>query len=105
MNKDRIAQLVSFYKDDPSDPFNIYCLATEYKDYEPKKAMEYYKILLKEHPDYLATYYHAAEIQIEWDDIDEAERLISKGTELAITQNNQLALRELKNLSDNLLDF
>jgi len=67
--------------------------------------MEYYKILLKEHPDYLATYYHAAEIQIEWDDIDEAERLISKGTELAITQNNQLALRELKNLSDNLLDF
>jgi hypothetical protein len=105
MNKERIEQLLAFYEDDPKDPFNIYCLATEYKEYDQAKAWEYYSQLLREHPTYLATYYHAAELLIERDEIDEAERLIDKGIELAIAQNNQLALRELRNLLNNLLDY
>lgn len=105
MNKERIEQLLTFYKDDPRDPFNIYCLATEYKEYDSAKAWEYYSHLLKHHPDYLATYYHAAEILIEQDEIDQAEEIIDKGIELALAQKNQLALRELRNLLNNLLDY
>ena len=105
MNKARIEQLLSFYEEDPNDPFNIYCLATEYKDYEPAKAWDYYAKLLAEHPDYLATYYHAAELLIERDEIDEAEKIIDQGIALALSQNNQLALRELRNLLNNLLDY
>lgn len=105
MNKERINQLISFYEEDPADPFNIYCLATEFKDYDGEKAWGYYQILLNEHPNYLATYYHAAEHLINKDEIDDAEELIDKGIELAISQNNQLALRELRNLLNNLLDY
>ena len=105
MNKERIEQLLSFYEEDPNDPFNIYCLATEYRTENPDKAWEYYSKLLQEHADYLATYYHAAELLIERDEIDEAEKLIDQGIELAIAQNNQLALRELRNLLNNLLDY
>lgn len=105
MNQERINQLISFYEEDPSDPFNIYCLATEYKEHDREKAWEYYQLLLKDHPEYLATYYHAAEVLIDQDDIDEAEALIDKGIELAMAQNNQLALRELRNLLNNLLDY
>jgi len=105
MNKERITQLLSFYKEDPTDPFNVYCLATEYKDYDKEKALEYYNELLESHASYLPTYYHAAEILIEQDHIDQAEKIIDKGIELAISQNNQLALRELRNMLDNLLDY
>lgn len=105
MNKDRIEQLLAFVQEDPNDPFNIYCLATEYKEHDHEKAWRYYSKLLKDHPDYLATYYHAAEVLIEKDQIDEAEAIIDKGIELAVKQNNQLALRELRNLLNNLLDY
>ena len=105
MNKARIEQLLTFYKEDPDDPFNIYCLGTEYKEYDPAKAMVYYSKLLKEHPEYLATYYHAAELLIERDEIDGAEKIIDRGIELAQAQNNPLALRELRNLLNNLLDY
>lgn len=105
MNKERINQLIAFYDEDPSDPFNIYCLATEYKEHDQNKAWQYYTTLLNDHPEYLATYYHAAEILIDRDEIDEAEKIIDKGIELAIAQSNQLALRELRNLLNNLLDY
>ena len=105
MNKDRIEQLLAFYQEDPKDPFNIYCLATEHKEDDPEKAWSYYSRLLQDLPDYLATYYHAAELLIDKDQIDEAEAIIDKGIEIALAQNNQLALRELRNLLNNLLDY
>lgn len=105
MNNKRIEQLLSFYADEPGDPFNIYCLATEYKEHDLAKAWEYYTELLEKHPGYLPTYYHAAEVLIERDEIDRAEEVIDKGIELAMEQKNQLALRELRNLLNNLLDY
>jgi len=105
MNQDRISQLQAFYKEDPEDPFNIYCLATEYKEHDKSKAWNYYSELLEKHPDYLPTYYHAAELMIDKDEIDIAEKIIDDGIALAIKQNNQLALRELRNLLNNLLEY
>jgi lipoprotein NlpI len=105
MNQDRISQLQAFYEDDPEDPFNIYCLATEYKEHDQDKAWSYYSKLLEKHPDYLPTYYHAAELMIDKDEIDIAEKIIDDGIALAIKQNNQLALRELRNLLNNLLEY
>ena len=105
MNNERISQLLSYYKEDPADPFNIYCLATEYKEEIPDEAWRYYSLLLSEHPAYLPTYYHAAQILIDRDEIDEAEKIIDNGIALALKQNNQLAFRELRNLLNNLLDY
>ena len=105
MNTDRINQLKAYYEEDPSDPFNIYCLATEYRDHDKDLAWKFYNELLTTHAEYLPTYYHAAQLSIDQDEIDKAEELIDKGISLAIKQQNQLALRELRNLLDNLLDY
>ena len=105
MNNERLEQLINFYQDDPGDPFNLYCLANEYKNNDPEKAITYYCKLLKEHPNYLPTYYHAAELYIVKDEIELAEKIIDDGIELAIKQNDTLALRELRNKLDDLLDY
>lgn len=105
MNNERLEQLIKFYQDDPHDPFNLYCLANEYKNSDPDKALGYYRSLLKDHPDYLPTYYHAAELYIELDKIDLAEKIIDDGIELATKLNDSLALRELKNKLDDLMDY
>jgi len=61
--------------------------------------------LLKEHPSYLPTYYHAAELYVDNDEIDLAEKVIDEGIELALKQNDTLALRELRNKLDDLMDY
>ena len=105
MNNERLTQLLQFLQDDPNDPFNIYCLANEYKNSDATKAMDYYQDLLLNHPKYLPTYYHTAELHINNDEIVPAEKVITKGIELAIEQKDTLALRELRNLQNNLLDY
>jgi tetratricopeptide (TPR) repeat protein len=105
MNNERLEHLLQFLKEDPNDPFNIYCLANEYKNNDPEKAMAYYQELLQDHPKYLATYYHAAELYININDIEKAEKVITDGVALAIEQGDQLALRELRNLQNNLFDY
>ncbi len=105
MNTDRLEQLMQFLKEDPKDPFNIYCLANEYKNHQPTKALHYYKELLDDYPQYLPTYYHAAELFINLEDISAAEKILTTGIALASKENDQLALRELRNLKNNLYEF
>ncbi len=104
-NNNRIAQLLQFIKDEPGDPFTIYCLATEYKASEPEKALAYYQALIADHPDYLPTYYHLAELYIHKNDLQAAEKTLTAGIRLARKQNDPLALRELRNLQNNLYDY
>ncbi|MBL3655666.1 tetratricopeptide repeat protein [Fulvivirga sediminis] len=103
MNSPRINQLLKFLKEDPNDPFTLYALATEYRNSDTQKALEYYDILLSQHPDYLPTYYHAANLLIELNEQDRAESIFVKGIELAKSQNNSLLLRELQNAYNNFL--
>ena len=105
MNNDRIAQLLQFINDEPDDPFNIYCLATEYKDEAPEKARHYYLELVTKHPDYLPTYYHLAELYINHNEIAAAEKTLAAGIALATRQNDHLTLRELRSLLNNLEDY
>jgi hypothetical protein len=105
MNNERLTQLLKFLEEDPTDPFNIYCLANEYKNHNPEMAWKYYQDLLDNHPQYLPTYYHAAEISISRNDTQTAEKIIKDGIFLAIEQNDHLALRELRNLQNNLFEF
>lgn len=100
MNKRRLEHLIEFYKDDPNDPFNIYALATEYKSINPKKALEYFELLVNNHPDYVATYYHLAHLYIEFDEEEKAKLTFEHGINVAKEQNDQLALRELKSAYD-----
>ncbi len=106
MNSDRLEQLLEFYKEDPNDPFNIYALATEYKSSAPEKALEFYELLIANHPDYVATYYHLGHLYEEIGEDDKAKTTYEKGIEVASTQKNSLALRELKSSYDEfMMDF
>ncbi|MDH5366807.1 MAG: tetratricopeptide repeat protein [Cyclobacteriaceae bacterium] len=97
MDNNRLDLLFQFLKEEPNDPFNIYAVATEYKNTFPEKALKYYEELLEKHPEYLPTYYHAAEVYIELNIKEKIEITYKKGIALAQQLNEPLPLRELQN--------
>ena len=97
MNSQRIQQLRSFLEETPDDPFLLYALALEYRDGKPDDAAQLFANLLSDHPDYLATYYHAAALFSDLGNRDRTEEIYQKGITLAKQQNASLALRELQN--------
>ncbi len=103
MINERIKTLEVFLKSEPEEPFNWYALAMEYKTTNTIKCSEYLNHLLAHFPNYLATYYQVAELLIEAEENDEAEKIINKGILVAREQNDANTLRELQNLLNNLL--
>ncbi len=99
----RLEQLFEFLKEDPNDPFTLYAIATEYMKTDLPEAKKYYEKLLTEHPDYVATYYHAAKLYEEMHETDKAIETYKKGIELARSKNESLALRELNNAYQELI--
>ena len=97
MSSSRLSQLLAFLEEDPNDPFTIYAVATEYRKVDLPKALTYYEQLLAQHPHYIATYYHVAQLYIELDQPERAESAFKQGITEATAQNDALALRELKN--------
>ncbi len=104
MNEERLRRLLEFLEEDPGDAFTIYAIANEYKETQPDNARFYFECLLKDHPEYLGTYLHAAHLYIELDEPDLAREVYERGIDLAQTQNNKLALRELVNAYNEFLE-
>ena len=102
MNNDRLSVLENFVKTDPDDPFNLYALGMEYKPENMAKSMEYFNHLLTRFPEYLPTYYQAAELMLDLNERDKAENILKKGILLAQKQANLNTLRELQNMLNNL---
>ena len=104
MQAERIKFLLEQIASDPEEPFNYYALSIEYKDNQQDKALEYFKKLLKEFPEYLPTYYHAAALYFERNQNNEAENTYLLGIKLAEKLNKEKALRELKSAYQMFLD-
>lgn len=100
MNQNRLKQLMKFYEEEPNDPFNIYALATEYKTSDLDKALEFYELLINNHPEYIATYYHLAHSYIDIGEDEKAKLTFEAGIEIATRNNEAFALRELKSAFD-----
>jgi len=100
MNQERLEQLLLFYEEDPDDPFNIYALANEYKSIDAKKALGYFELLIKNHPNYVATYYHLAHLYLDLGTDEKAKKTFEDGIETATRNSDSLALRELKSAYD-----
>jgi hypothetical protein len=103
MSSSKIEQLLEFLKEDPKDSFTLYALALEYEKTDGNKAKEYYDLLLNEHSDYLATYYHAAK-WYEKLDKEASKNIYRKGMELAQKQGKVKPYNELQNALNVLLD-
>jgi len=72
MNRNRISMLEKFMLEEPADPFPVYALALEYQVTEKNKAQELFERLLRDHPDYLPTYYLAGIFFLEQNEINRA---------------------------------
>ncbi len=96
MNSTRLAQLLKFLEEDPDDPFTLYALALEYKAISAEETRKLFNQLLNKHPDYLPTYYQAAQYLEEMGEANQALDIYQKGIELAHQQNNLQAQKELQ---------
>lgn len=103
MTPSRLQQLLAFYEEDPTDPFIIYALATEYRTTEPRRAMEYYQKLLEEHPEYVGTYYHAGKMLQELGKPEEAEKVYRTGLTVARRAGQMHAASEIQQALNQLL--
>jgi tetratricopeptide (TPR) repeat protein len=99
----RISMLKSFLEQEPNNPFNYYALGLEYIDFDVESATFYFKKLLEEFPDYLPTYYHAAAFFSDQGDVFYSKLIYEKGIELAESQSDEKAKKELKNSYQNFL--
>ncbi len=93
----RLDQLLAFLAEDPTDAFTLYALATEYRAAgNAAEAWNYYDQLLREHPTYVGTYYHAAALLTELDRRPEAETVYRTGLAEARKQGQLHAASELQ---------
>jgi Tfp pilus assembly protein PilF len=92
----RIEQLEAFVKEDPADPFNHYALALEYLKVNTNRAFEQFETLLKEHPDYLPTYYPFAHLLIEMKQAGRGEEMFKRGMDQARKSGDTKTFRELQ---------
>ena len=92
----RIEQLEAFAKEDPRDPFNHYALALEYLKVDAGRAYEQFEMLVKEHPDYLPTYYPFAHLLIDMKQPSRGEQIFQAGIEQARHARDLKTLRELQ---------
>ncbi len=93
----RLPQLLAFLADDPSDAFTLYALATEYRAVgDTAEAWKYYDQLLRDHPGYVGTYYHAAALLTELGRREEAETVYRTGLVEARKQGQHHAASELQ---------
>ena len=93
----RIEQLQNFLNDNPSDPFLLYALATEYvKAGQTTEALRYYETLQTDHPDYVGTYYHLGKLYETLGQRDDAVATYQRGMEVARQKNDRHAFAELQ---------
>lgn len=100
---DRIAQLKEFLLEQPMDAFLNHALALEYRKIEDwTNALKQFKLNLKEHPEYIGTYYHLGQL---YEIIGEEEKAIETyelGMEQAQAQNDRHAYGELRSVYEEL---
>ena len=101
--RNRIQQLEKYLEKDPKEAFSNYALALELVDIDDLKAEKLFDYLLEEHPNYTATYYHAAAFQTELGNVERAQEIYEKGLEVLKKSNEAKALQELQHAYQNFL--
>ncbi|MCU0390157.1 MAG: tetratricopeptide repeat protein [Thermoflexibacter sp.] len=103
MNQDRVTQLLAWLEEDAQDTFNLYALAMEYKEEMPEKAIDYLEKIRQVQVNYVATYYHLAELYRQTGNTSKAEEVYLAGIQICKEQKAQHALAELQNAYQNFL--
>ena len=104
MQAERIFFLKEEIEKNPDEPFNYYALALESLKQQNDLAMELFDLLLKKFPEYLPTYYQAANHFFEKGYFEKADEVFKKGIVLAEKLGKSKALAELKGSYQMFLD-
>jgi tetratricopeptide (TPR) repeat protein len=97
MSDDRLSKLLSFYEDDPEDPFTRFALAQEHLKHDnTDEALAFFEELVETDPDYVGTYYHLGKLYERLGRTDDALDTYEQGIEVARAQKEQKALSELQ---------
>ena len=93
----RLEQLEAFLKEQPTDDFLRYAIAQEhYKIGNLDTCQSIFEALVKESPEYSATYYHLGKLYEKKGQAEEAISTYKKGIEITIKNKENHALSELK---------
>jgi tetratricopeptide (TPR) repeat protein len=105
MEKTRAEILQEMLAAKPEDTFARYALAVELaKSDRPGDAWEHFDYLLKNHPQYSATYYQAGAFLLNQNRREEARMVFRKGIEVTRQQGNQHAQSELERALEEIAD-
>ena len=96
MSEARINLLKQYIEEEPNNPFNQYALAMEYYETAPDESLELLRNLIKNHPEYLPSYFKAAHLMWDAELWEEANITFETGIQIAEKQQDQKALQELK---------
>jgi tetratricopeptide (TPR) repeat protein len=84
LEKTRLEILMQFVENKPNDLFTRYGLAMEYARLgEHDKALENFRKLWEQKPDYAAAYFQAGQLLTRMGRLEEARRVLGKGIEAA----------------------
>lgn len=104
MSSDRIHQLRQFLSEDSGDAFSRYALALELlKMNELEEAQSQFETLIREQPEYTATYYQLGKLLENEKERQKALDTYSAGIEIARKKGERHALSELQAAHQNLL--
>ena len=94
---DRLAALTAFHDEDPDDPFTRFALAQEHRQRgDAERALGFFEGLVRDHPDYVGTYYHLGALYAALGRDDDALRTYRDGVAQATRANDLHARAELQ---------
>lgn len=101
---DRIKLLNQYLEKSPDDAFLNHALALEYiKAGKDEQAISLFENLLKDHPDYVGSYYHLGKALERKSQQDKAIEIYEKGMQIATKLKDQHAKSELQAAYDDLM--
>ncbi len=104
MNAARLKILEQFYTENPNDPFNLYALALEYLHSDASKSAALFDRLLKDHENYLPTYYQAVSLFASQNQLSKALNIGQVGIEKALAAKELKTAGELRSLTESIDD-
>lgn len=102
---DRLSQLYSHLAQSPNDSFLLYCIALEnIKNENFQEALVYFNRIIKQDPNYTATYYHLGKLYERINEKEKAIECYNAGLAVTLKLNDTHAHTELAGAKNELIN-
>jgi tetratricopeptide (TPR) repeat protein len=95
----RLDVLLGFLNDDPTDPFTLFAVASEFRKLgDIEQALAYFNRLIDGHPTYVGAYYHLGKLLESIGRKEDAIAMYTRGIHVAEEQRDVHARAELQDV-------